>query len=223
MTVRKTKKILIIPVLIAGYVFLFYPLFSLTDLSDDKIGAWEKASPIMAVERRPRDSQLTIWIIPITDNISVIDGDFQITSGETVGWEVKLFVYNLRASTGWRYWIASLEFGPELLVEAGNSPGTINPVPGGGSPVQPGLIIEHNGGTQKTEVVWDWHSLMDNTPSDFPKRAKAETTINICSCGYEAGRFNLCDNAKITYMTGAKRPKEATYELDPIIINVVPQ
>lgn len=73
------------------------------------------------------------------------------------------------------------------------------------------------------KVVWSWHSLEDNISSDFPKRAKVAIRLRVRSSqesGYRPGSYVFCDNAAITYMTGAKRPKETTYELAPIVVNV---
>ena len=178
---------------------------------------------VITIERKMRDAQLTIRACSLTDNIVAEDDRFQVTQGDAVAWEVELAVYNMRASTGWRYWEAVLEFGPELSVEALDNSGIIVPIPEGGSPTKPTLLIRHNEDNRKTKVLWNWHSLKDDTSSDFPKRAEATVRLKVCSLpksGYEPGRYIFCDNAQITYMTGAKRPKETTYELAPIVIDV---
>lgn len=178
---------------------------------------------VITIERKVKDVQLTIRATSLTDNIFVEGDRFQVPQGEAVAWEVELAVYNMRAPTGWRYWEAILEFGPELLVEALDTHGVISPVPKGGSPTAPTLTIRSNENTRKTKVIWNWHSLMDDTSSDFPKRAEATVRLKVCSLpelGYEPGRYIFCDNVQITYMTGAKRPKETTYELEPIVIDV---
>ena len=178
---------------------------------------------MVSVERKVRDAQLTIQATALSENIIVEGDEFCVPPGEAVAWEVELSVYNMRASTGWRYWDACLEFGPELSVEAVDGPGAIDPVPQGGSPSEPTLTIRRDENTRKTKVVWSWHSLEDNISSDFPKRAKVAIRLRVRSSqesGYRPGSYVFCDNAAITYMTGAKRPKETTYELAPIVVNV---
>ncbi len=178
---------------------------------------------MITIERKVKDAQFTIRATAVTKNVLVKDDKFQVPPHEAIMWEVELSVYNMRASTGWRYWHAALEFGPELSVEAVDSPGVINPVPRGGSPTEPTLTIKRDESTRKTKVTWSWHSLDNDTSSDFPKRAKAGLRLGVYSSpesGYESGSFIFCDNAEITYMTGAKRPKETTYELSPIVVNV---
>jgi hypothetical protein len=178
---------------------------------------------MVSVERKVRDAQLTIQATALSGNILAEDDEFQVPPGEAIAWEVELITYNMRASTGWRYWDAHLEFGPELSVEAADDPEAIDPVPEGGSPTEPTLTIMRDEKTRKTKVVWSWHSLEDNTSSDFPKRARAAIRLIVRSSqesGYRQGTYVFCDNAAITYMTGAKRPKETTYELAPIVVNV---
>lgn len=183
-----------------------------------------EANPVATIERKTRDAQLTICVTRLSDSVLVDGDDFKVAEGEAaVTWEVELIAYNMRASTGWRYWNVALEFGPELSVEAVDSPGVINPLPRGGSPSEPTLTIKRDEITRKTKVTWSWHSLDNDTSSDFPKRAKAGLRLGVYSSpesGYELGSSIFCDNAKITYMTGAKRPKETTYELSPIVVNV---
>jgi len=182
-----------------------------------------KANPAISIERKVKDAQLTIRATAVTENALVEDDKFQVPPGGTVAWEVELSVYNMRASTGWRYWDARLEFGPELKVEAVDSPGAIEPVPRGGSPIEPTLTISRDENTRKTKVSWSWHSLENNTSSDFLKRARAAIRLRVRSSqesGYRQGSYVFCDNAAITYMTGAKRPKETTYELEPIVVSV---
>jgi hypothetical protein len=180
-------------------------------------------NPATTIERKVRDAQLTILATVITVDSFVKEDRFQVPPGETVTWEVELVAYNMRASTGWRYWDARLEFGSELSVEAPDGPGTIDPIPEGGSPTESTLAIMRDEKTRKTKVAWSWHSLEDNTSSDFPKRAKATIRLRVClsqESGYRQGSYIFCDNAVITYMTGAKRPKETTCELAPIVVNV---
>lgn len=180
-------------------------------------------NPSITIERKVKDAQLTVRATAVTENILVEDDKFQVPPGEAVTWEVELSVYNMRASTGWRYWGARLEFGPELKVEAIDSPGAIEPVPRGGSPIEPTLTISRDENTRKTKVAWSWHSLENNTSSDFPKRARAAIRLRVRSSqesGYRQGSYVFCDNAAMAYMTGAKRPKETTYELEPIVVNV---
>ncbi len=174
------------------------------------------------IERKVRDAQLTIRATGLSGSIVVAGDEFRVPPGEAVAWEVELFVYNMRASTGWRYWHASLEFGSGLSVEAVDGSGAIDPVPQRGSPTEPTLTIRCDENTRKTKVIWSWSSLDNDTSSDFPKRAKAKVVLRVCSSesGFKQGSLILCDNAEITYMTGAKRPKETTYELGPIVVNV---
>ncbi len=174
------------------------------------------------IERKVRDAQLTIRATGLSGNILVEDDKFQVPPGEAVAWEVELSVYNMRASTGWRYWYAALEFWSGLTVEAVDGPRAVDPVPQGGSPTEPRLTIRRDENTRKTKVIWSWSSLDNDTSSDFPKRAKAKVVLRVYSSesGFKQGNLILCDNAEITYMTGAKRPKETTYELGPIVVNV---
>jgi len=175
-----------------------------------------------SLERKTKDAQLTVRATAVAENILVEDDKFQVPPGKTVAWEVELSVYNMRASTGWRYWHAALEFGPGLKVEAVAGPGAIDPVPRGGSPIEPALTIRRDENTQKTKVIWSWHSLENNTSSDFPKRSKARVVLKVymSESGFKQGSHIFCDNAEITYMTGAKSPKEAVYKLAPIALNV---
>ncbi len=187
-----------------------------------KVNPRTETGSMITIERKVKDAQLTIQATAVIENIRVEGDKFQVPPGDAVAWEIELSVYNMRASTGWRYWDATLEFGSELAVEAVDSPGTIDPVPEGGSPIEPRLTIMRDEKTRKTKVVWSWHSLEDNTSSDFPKRAKAKVVLRVYSpeSGFKQGIFVFCDNARITYMTGAKRPKETTYELESIVVNV---
>jgi hypothetical protein len=188
-----------------------------------EMNASPEVNPAVSIERKVKDAQLKMLATTVAGNILAKDDEFQVLPGDAVAWEVRLIVYNMRASTGWRYWDARLEFGPELSVEALDGPGTIDPIPEGGSSAEPTLAIMRDEKTRKAKVEWSWHSLEDNTSSDFPKRAQAEVRLRVCplpESGYEPGIFVFCDNARITYMTGAKRPKETTYELEPIVVNV---
>lgn len=180
------------------------------------------ADPEATIERKVRDAQLTVRATGLSGSIVVAGDEFCVPPGEAVAWEVELFVYNMRASTGWRYWDAALEFGSGFTVEAVDGPRAVDPVPQGGSPTEPTLTIRRDENTRKTKVIWSWSSLENDTSSDFPKRAKAKVVLRVYSSesGFKQGSFILCDNAEITYMTGAKRPKETTYELGPIVVNV---
>ncbi|MGB4721414.1 MAG: hypothetical protein WBH63_05755 [Bacillota bacterium] len=190
----------------------------------DEEDSLSQSYPGATIRRKPRDAQLTIEATAITENILVREDEFQVAEGEMVIWEVELTTYNMRAPTGWRYWEVSLEFGPELLVEVLDELETIDPIPEGGSPTRPTLTIMRDENTRKTKVMWSWHSLEDDTPSDFPKRATAVARLRVSSSeesGFNKGRYAFCDNASIRYMTGAKRPTERTCELEPIMMNVI--